>query len=741
MLNRRGNLLRWPGLLLVVVWGLLVSCATEADLTGRDQHTGSETEVADDGALDQTVEVPDAPELSEIDQVNGDSADVPGEVVEPLPADEDNDTISDLHEGRAQNIDTDNDTVPDYLDLDSDGDTILDRHEAGDSDLRTPPIDSDGDTVPDFRDLDSDNNQIPDSVEGVFDLDGDTVPNFRDFDNDGDSALDTQEIVGGAADCDGDGVPDPLGTPANPRDCDGDGVPDYNEEDSDKDYISDRHEGFVFDTDRDGFLDRYDQDSDGDTLPDAIEAGDFDLRTPPVDTDGDTIPDYRDLDSDNDGLSDAIEAQIGTNPRNPDTDGDGASDLVEYIAGTDPLDSNDNPRANGDFIFLVPYEKPTAPLRDTLEFATSIRYADVYFSFDRSASMIQEIQSLSGGLANIINQLRCFEYAKTCAINEDCQGGQVCGPNGKCMQDPLAGDGCIADMWTGFGHWEDIDTFQNRVSLQPNPQMTSQALAAVTYTGAWEAPFQPPACVVNGSFCNNASTINCSTTPGRVGCVGYRPDAIRIYIQVSDADDQCLGSRCGQFTAAFAGQQMRSLDIKFIGLYGYGPGADTGGNGTPESVVHDLGVAAGTVNAEGKPFIYPCLDSEVVPKTVSAVREIARGVPLNVTIHAADLPDDDGDALQFIDYVEVNVSNLGNCSPVSQTADTNGDGYRDAFPALLPGTPVCWDVVPVAVNTMVPAEHEPKLFKARLTVLGDGSPLDSRNVFFLLPPLIAGTIN
>jgi len=25
--------------------------------------------------------------------------------------------------------------------------------------------------------------------------------------------------------------------------------------------------------------------------------------------------------------------------------------------------------------------------------------------------------------------------------------------------------------------------------------------------------------------------------------------------------------------------------------------------------------------------------------------------------------------------------------------------------------------------------------------LGDGSPLDSRNVFFLLPPLIAGTIN
>jgi hypothetical protein len=29
---------------------------------------------------------------------------------------------------------------------------------------------------------------------------------------------------------------------------------------------------------------------------------------------------------------------------------------------------------------------------------------------------------------------------------------------------------------------------------------------------------------------------------------------------------------------------------------------------------------------------------------------------------------------------------------------------------------------------------QPQLFKAKLTVSGDGSPLDSRQVFFLVPP-------
>src|SRR5574337_1947304 len=72
--------------------------------------------------------------------------------------DSDGDGISDVDEGRAQNVDTDHDGTPDYLDTDSDNDGIPDYREAGDLDLTTLPIDSDNDGTPDFRDTDSDNN-------------------------------------------------------------------------------------------------------------------------------------------------------------------------------------------------------------------------------------------------------------------------------------------------------------------------------------------------------------------------------------------------------------------------------------------------------------------------------------------------------------------------------------------------------------------------------------------------------
>jgi hypothetical protein len=67
------------------------------------------------------------------------------------------------------------------------------------------------------------------------------------------------------------------------------------------------------------------------------------------------------------------------------------------------------------------------------------------------------------------------------------------------------------------------------------------------------------------------------------------------------------------------------------------------------------------------------------------------------------------------------------------TEDTDGDGFPDAFPAVTPGTRVCWDVIP-AMNTTVMSTGAPQIFRARLTVRGDGSPLDSRIVYFLVPP-------
>lgn len=123
-------------------------------------------------------------------------------------------------------------------------------------------------------------------------------------------------------------------------------------------------------------------------------------------------------------------------------------------------------------------------------------------------------------------------------------------------------------------------------------------------------------------------------------------------------------------------------------------------------------------NQCNRPFSLPALDAQVVQATANAILRVARGVPLNVTIDATDEPADDGDALQFIDYLEAT-------SPV---------GAAPRSPSLPGGTPVCWDVNPVAQNTTVEPKSTPQLFKAKLTVSGDGSPLDERSVFFLVPP-------
>jgi MYXO-CTERM domain-containing protein len=79
----------------------------------------------------------------------------------------DGDSIPDTSEGIGCRVlesrDTDDDGVPDYVDLDSDGDTVPDRNEAGADPVR--PVDTDRDGEPDFIDTDSDNDCIPDRME------------------------------------------------------------------------------------------------------------------------------------------------------------------------------------------------------------------------------------------------------------------------------------------------------------------------------------------------------------------------------------------------------------------------------------------------------------------------------------------------------------------------------------------------------------------------------------------------
>ena len=327
--------------------------------------------------------------------------------IPPRGVDTNGNGIDDAYEAGLNPIDTDGDGVPDFLDIDADNDGILDNFEAqttagyiaptgidstrdgldnayGQNGL--DPINSDEDSNPDFRDIDSDNDGIPDNIEGqttagyvlpkgidtdgdglddayegsgnqgveMVNTDGDAEPDYRDLDSDNDSVPDNNE----GNDFNFDGIPDQTYTGI---DTDGDGLDDgYEGSDVNDGYvvndeitnpatdlpdtdgtedvnyrdIDDDGDGIdTPDEDADGDGDPTNDDSDGDGIPDFLDPED----EPGTDTDGDGVPDSVDVDDDNDGILDTVE---DPNNEGIDTDGDGIPNSLDIDADNDGIPDN-----------------------------------------------------------------------------------------------------------------------------------------------------------------------------------------------------------------------------------------------------------------------------------------------------------------------------------------------------------------------------------------------------------------
>ncbi|HBQ13895.1 MAG TPA: VWA domain-containing protein, partial [Myxococcales bacterium] len=116
----------------------------------------------------------------------------------------------------------------------------------------------------------------------------------------------------------------------------------------------------------------------------------------------------------------------------------------------------------------------------------------------------------------------------------------------------------------------------------------------------------------------------------------------------------------------------------------------------------------------------------------------------DVSARATDIadPGETVDAVvAFLDRLETRSTAAAglSCTTGWTTIDAPGidaDSYPDTFQNVVPGNPVCFDIVP-RMNTTVMPTLDPQLFRARIDVLGDGfTPLDDRIVFFLVPPRI-----
>ncbi len=184
--------------------------------------------------------------------------------------------------------DSDGDGVPDYLDIDSDNDGIPDNVEAQSTAGYIPPsgqdnngnglddnyeqnglfglfpVDTDGDSLPDYLDEDSDNDNIPDIVEGHdYDFDGIADFVFLGSDKDKDGLDDGFEGVLVIDKDVNDKFNDPYSDLPN---TDGDEESNYRDTDDDDDGIETRDE------DLNGDGDYTNDDADGDGIPDYLDS-------------------------------------------------------------------------------------------------------------------------------------------------------------------------------------------------------------------------------------------------------------------------------------------------------------------------------------------------------------------------------------------------------------------------------------------------------------------------------------
>jgi hypothetical protein len=646
--------------------------------------------------------------------------------------DADQDGIEDAVEGEQ---DADGDGTPNRADTDSDGDGVTDDLERV-SPKCMAPADSDRDNTPDYLDLDSDGDGIPDAPDPLgTDTDADGIPDSRDADDDGDRIADVDEVG------------------ANPpmlRDTDGDGMPDLRDIDSDNDGVRDSPSGLA-DLDGDGILDYLDDDTDGDGVPDVHELGDD--VTSPRDTDADRMPDYLDADSDGDGLADGAEDENGngtvdageSSPTLKDSDGDGADDLVEQAAMTDPNDAAKNPQADGNFVFVMPYEMEPTPETATLDFATDIKRADVVFSMDTTGSMGGAVDNLKAALSTqIVPDLSAQIPDLGFAISnyEDV---------------PVGSFGSFGDLPFELGSPVTIDVADAQSALNAillgsggdGPESGIEALFQIA-TGAglmW------PADSMFGLPAGSIPELD----------MMFRPGAFPIVIQISDAENHSA-STYGTFVPDAASREdaytaLEAISARVIMVnVGQSPTAlsdhleiveTTGAVVPPEAFgatgqcLTGLAGAPQAPNANGEcPLLFNVDFSGggLGNSIVDAVEALVGAVSLDIDARPVNEDSNPGDVdavAAFLDRVTPSTAPnaMTMCVPGLPVEDRlGGDGQDDTFVDVSGGVRVCFDVVP-KINTTVMPTREPQLFRARIDVYGDDiTVLDDRAVWFVVPP-------
>lgn len=522
--------------------------------------------------------------------------------------------------------------------------------------------------------------------------------------------------------------------------------------DDDEDGIPNQVEG-CGDADLDGAPNHLDTESDGDGLLDGQECPD----QPCKNSDQDEKPDFLDKDSDNDGLADKEESTLGTDPYDKDTDGDGSDDLAEIVyekehpGSADPKDP-DKKIPDGLFYVVLPYQAPEDVTR-TLLFSTDFSRVDIGIMLDLSGSMEQELNNLRD------------------EIEEKIVSG---------IPTELPG----VDIAFGFLHFQH---YQQNLMFQVDQMITTDGAKVVTAVNKYTADdvwggVEPMVEVLyqastgeglNANYFQEASlgggyTMNtislppadCTGEAGTIGGMCFRTFALPIYIMITDEKFPVIGiqgtASCPAQSSYFqdpegcwdpnymghtfdeAVNAMNSVNAKFIGIdSGFKCDGTEDENGNCDSTYSPTNDAkndflmvadvTASLDGDGNAFLYHTADSTgngLSDQIADAVKQLTTFIEKDInTVAESDESCNDISAAAFI------ISSKPN-----KAEPDSGYASKDdtTFYEVQPGTEVYFDIHfhnDFCRNTAL----DPKVYKARIRVLGEGAFLSSREVQVIIP--------
>ena len=503
------------------------------------------------------------------------------------------------------------------------------------------------------------------------------------------------------------------------NDDDGDGIPNYLDG--------------CQDTDGDGVPNYLDLDSDGDGISDSTECGEDSNH--PRNSDADDMPDFLDVDSDNDGLPDRLEEIYGTDMLKKDSDDDGSDDLAEVVYGSDPLDPEDS-IPEGIFYVVLPYNAPEDVAR-SLTFSVRIDAIDVAILLDISESMTDELEELKKTIKTDIVDAISQKYRNTVEY-----AGFALATFGwqhpySLRQRITSSNSKIQQAIDGVELPEDTDELHDLALFALS---SGQSVENVVHR-----------CLPGFDGCNQTiredatlslSKMDCSASWGNVGGACFRRSSMPIVIMITDEsfmhciqhDDPVDGynTLCRYDQPNGPGQQeaiavMSGIGAKFIGI-------DTGftQDGKPTTAAFEdfqtIAEQTGSLDGDGNPFIYHTgkesgegLASEIV----SAIDNLTEYIKMDVKTETRS--EEMCGGLSVSEFVKQGTPVKAIPGDAIQSIDDT------TFYGVKKGSSLIFDMKFYNDFCMNKSE-EPLTYQAFVTVLGNGSFLNSHLVTVIVPP-------